>query len=176
LWIARWIRGWRLCDSSVPITADDREARRFSMSDLLMMPLAVAIPLALVRWRLKDFEGEFAALAIALACLPVVSVLASLPCTYTAFRSRTLSKGFLAIVIYSIGLSLGTSTVLLAVFGAPARASALINVLLFICSILVATHGSLVILRGAGYILLPAKAKPATTAIQQRSTTHSPSS
>jgi hypothetical protein len=166
LWIARWFRGWRLSDSSAPITADDREARRFSMTDLLMMPLAVAFPLALARWQSKAFEGEITVLAVALVCLPILSGLASLPCTYTAFRSRTLSKGFLAIAVYSIGLSLGTNTVLLAVFGAPARAWALINVLLFICSILFATHGSLVILRGGGYILLPVKAKPGTDAIQ----------
>lgn len=163
LWGARWVRGWLLSKPSANVVEDSREARRFSMTDVLLMPLAAAIPLTLVRWQWKNFGGEFQFLfATLFACMPIFSSFSTLPCLLTAFRSRTFQSGFLAIAAYSLGASGTANAILLAAFGAPPFISPLMSISVFIISMLLVMHGSLAMLRNGGLELLPAPASGAT--------------
>lgn len=160
LWVARWIRGWLLFKPSANVVEDLRESRRCSMTDVLLAPLAVAVPLGLVRWQWKDFGGEFQfSLAMLFACMPIVSSFSTLPCLLTAFRSRTFQSGLLAIAAYSLGASTATNAILLAAFGAPPFISPLVSISLFIISMLFVIHGSLAMLRRGGLELLPVSAR-----------------
>ena len=160
LWIGRWLRGWRLVEASAAIAADQRESRRFSMSDLLLMPAVVAIPLALARLGAESAEGVAGSLVFA-ACLSPISSFATLPCLLSAFRSRTAGSGFVAIAGYAFGLGLAFDTIAVAMAGAPADLSALLAAPLWLLSLLAAIHGSLALVRHAGYVLLSAPSKRA---------------
>ncbi|HUY92213.1 MAG TPA: hypothetical protein VMV10_25965 [Pirellulales bacterium] len=160
LWIARWLRGWRLVEASAAAATDQREARRFSLGDLLMMPAVVAVPLALSRW-CDEFAGGVAANLMVAACLSLASGFATLPCLLSAFRSRTAGGGLLRIAGYAIGLGLAFDAAAVTMFGALPDTSAGWFVPLFILSMLMATHGSLALVRNAGYVLLPARSRRA---------------
>lgn len=128
------------------------------MSDLLLMPAVVAVALALARW-CDEFAGGVAANLMIAAILSPASGFATLPCLLSAFRSRTGRGGFLAIAGYALGLGLFFDAIALAMAGAPADPSALWGIPLLVLSMLAAIHGSLALVRNAGYVLMPAQAK-----------------
>ncbi|HVW37766.1 MAG TPA: hypothetical protein VHB99_10695, partial [Pirellulales bacterium] len=162
LWVARWTRGWRFANSTARVAADDRDARRFNMIDLLWAPLAIAAPLALVRWQLRHFDNELnGLLAIVFPCTAVLIGFSTLISTQTAFRCRTLPRGFMTVAGYSLGLGGATNAVLLAAFGIPPDFSPHRFLSMAIISTFFFMFPSLLVLRNAGYVLLPAQAKRA---------------
>lgn len=162
LWIGRWLRGWRLVEAFAAAAADRRESRRFSMSDLLLMPALVGVPLALARFCAETAE-EMAGSLIFAACLAPVSGFATLPCLLSAFRSRTAGGGFVAIAGYAFGLGLAFDAIGLAMAGAPAGFAALWAAPLWLLSLLASIHGSLALVRNAGYVLLPIPSSSSVT-------------
>ena len=160
LWIGRWFRGWTLVEVPAAIAADQRESRRFSMSDLLLMPVVVSVPLTLARF-CADSAEEVAGSLVFAACLVPASAFATLPCLLSAFRSRTAGSGFVAIAGYAFGLGLAFDAIAVAMAGAPGDVSSLFAAPLWLLSLLAAIHGSLALVRNAGYVLLPAPARRA---------------
>ena len=165
LWIGRWLRGWQLVEASAAPAADRRESRRYSMSDLLLMPAVVGVPLALVRLGAESAE-EVAGSLIFAACLAPASGGVTLPCLLSAFRLRTAGGGFVAIAGYAFGLGLAFDAIAVTMLGAPADFSAFWAAPLWFLSMLAAIHGSLALVRSAGYVLLPAPTKRAQGRIE----------
>lgn len=160
LWVGRWLRGWRLVEASAADGAYRRESRRFSMSDLLLMPAVVAVGLALARLCAESAEEVEGSLIFA-ACLSLASGFAALPCLLSAFRSRTGRRGMLAIGGYALGLGLTFDVVAVTMLGAPADPTLFWGGLVWSLSMVMPIHGSLALVRRAGYVLLPADSKRA---------------
>lgn len=158
LWTGRWLRGWRLVEASCAASADRRESRRFSMNDLLLMTAVVAVALALARFCAESAE-DVAGNWIFAAILSPASGFATLPCLLSAFRSRTGRGGILAIAGYAFGLGLAFDVVAVTMLGAPADLSEIWGGPVWLLSMLIPIHGSLALIRHAGYLLLPAPAK-----------------